>query len=235
MIFKQHHSGSHGNLYQVIANNGHSILIDPGVQWKKVQQALKYKLENVDFALCSHFHGDHSCSVRSVMRAGIDVYSSSDTFRKLDLEDERRAKNVIHFSLFHRDGFDVLCFNTIHDCDGSMGFVVRESGEYLLFCTDTACIKEKFPYPFSIIALEVSYDKEILIAKVKAKTINEQLAKRLLSSHQEKSVAMKYIEDSCDLSKCRQIHLLHTSDANLDKEKTRKEVEDKFFIETVVI
>jgi hypothetical protein len=61
------------------------------------------------------------------------------------------------------------------------------------------------------------------------------LAKRLLTSHMEKQNAMNYLQEFCDLSKCRQIHLLHCSGDNMDKEKVRIEFEKKFFIETKVV
>jgi hypothetical protein len=64
--------------------------------------------------------------------------------------------------------------------------------------------------------------------------INETLANRLLASHLEKSEAMKYIEQFCNIKKCVELHLLHLSADNLDKEKTRKEFESKFHITTII-
>lgn len=53
--FKVFHSGSSGNLYQVISGNK-SLLIDPGVPIKKIKQALDFKLSSVSGALISHQH-----------------------------------------------------------------------------------------------------------------------------------------------------------------------------------
>ena len=236
MIFQQIASGSKANLYTVTANNGERLMIECGLTWAKLQKALNYDL-NFTACLLTHEHKDHSKSVKQVMDAGIDVFSSKGTFTSLRLGKERRAWIVKHKTMYKFGEFAVIPFNSVHDAKEPLIYIVQCDGECLLFATDTSHIQQifKFSFPLAIIALEVSYDKAILFEKVKAKTINEQLAKRLLNSHQEKSVAMKYIDESCDLSKCRQLHLLHTSDANLDKEKTRQEFEDKFFIETVVI
>jgi len=105
-------------------------------------------------------------------------------------------------------------------------------------------IRQIFWLPFSIVAIECSYDKEILtnrlylsnedLEKESLTRINKTLAKRLLNSHMEKQTTIEYLDKYCDLSKCRQIHLLHMSRDNIDAEKICKEIENKFFIETVI-
>lgn len=121
-----------------------------------------------------------------------------------------------------------------HDADEPLGFVIHCDGEDLLFAPDTMLIKARFGCAFSIIAIECSYDKEILKTRVETGDINEALAKRLLTSHQERQVAMDYISKFCNLSKCREIQLLHLSNDNIDKEKTRKEFQNKFFVKVVI-
>ena len=169
------------------------------------------------------------------MRAGIDVYSSEETFFACGVIDNRRANAVIPKAIYEigvRD-FRFTAYASKHDAAGPLLFVVQCDGECMLFATDTSHIKQRFNYPFSIIAIECSYDIKILQERVDAKTINETVAKRLLSSHMEKQNTMKYLSEFCDLSKCRQIHLLHMSGDNLDKKATKKEFENKFFVETI--
>ncbi len=84
---------------------------------------------------------------------------------------------------------------------------------------------------FAIIAIECSYNKEYLAKRVREGTINEKLAKRLLSSHMEEKTCLNYLKDFCDLSKCREVHLLHMSADNINKERIKKEFEKELFIE----
>lgn len=56
MNFIQHSSGSKGNFYEVIANNGSRLIIDPGITWIKLQKALKYNLKSISGCLISHEH-----------------------------------------------------------------------------------------------------------------------------------------------------------------------------------
>ena len=235
MKFCQYYSSSKGNLYTVTANNGKRLILECGVTWKKLQKALSYDLTNIEACMLTHEHADHSKAVNKVMQAGIDVYTSHGTIEALGISHSRRAI-AVDPSICSRlilDSFDVAFFESNHDAQEPLYCIVRCDNEFLLFCPDTSHIKHKFNVQFTIIAIECSYDKDILQERVETKDINETLAKRLLTSHMEKQVAMRYIADFCDLSKCREIHLLHMSGDNLNKKQTRKEFEDNFFIETI--
>ena len=236
MKFVQHYSGSSGNLYTVESDDGHRLIIDPGVTWKKVRKALDYDLSGIVAALLSHEHKDHSKAVEDILAAGIDVYSSAGTFEALGLTGIRRTKPIADKTLIRLGAFEVLSFTTNHDAAEPMGFVVRDSiaGEYLLFATDTSHITQRFKLPFSIIAIECSYDKNILQHRVDTGDINETLAKRLLTSHMEKQTTTKYLTEFCDLSRCRELHLLHLSRDNIDAGQARREIENRFFIKTVI-
>ena len=241
MKFKQLYSGSTANAYVVTASNGKRLLIECGVTWPKLLKALNHNLDGIEACLLSHEHKDHSKAVVDVMKAGIDVYASEGTFEALGITPGRKA----HVLLGNRNPlitesqqvikhFIINAYGTNHDAEEPLLFVIWDDSEYLLFATDTSHIVQQFTMPFSIIAIECSYDGEILQRKVEEKTINETLAKRLLTSHLETKNTMRYLEEHCDLSKCREIHLIHMSGGNISKHRAKKECENKFFIETIV-
>lgn len=236
MQFKQHYSSSSGNLYEVIASNGQRLLLEMGVPWKKLQKALNFDLKDIQACFLTHEHKDHSKAVKDVISAGINVYASAGTFTSLGLYDERRTKFIRNKDLIRLKDFQVFAFSLNHDCIEPLGYIIRaiEENEYLFFAPDTGFITQQFSYKFNIIAIECSYDSNILQARVDTNDINETLAKRLLTSHLEKSETMRYIEQFCDLSHCREIHLLHLSRDNIDKVQAQKEFEEKFMIKTVV-
>ncbi len=242
MIFQQHYSGSTANLYTLQTTTGKTLLIEAGVSYKRLLKALNYDLSSIEACLLSHEHLDHSKAIFELMEAGIDIYTSAGTLSSLGITENcpqyRRCKVIANNTLVKLPSFQVYAFNTNHDAKEPLGFVIRETatGEFMLFATDTSHIEYNLKkYPFSIIALECSYSGETLRQRVESKTIDESLATRLLTSHLEKGRTMQYISEFCDLSKCRQVHLLHLSKENIDAEKARKEFEDKFFIETVII
>lgn len=245
MKFLSHYSSSKGNLYEVVAENGARLLIEAGVPWAKLQEALKYNLKGIEGCLISHEHKDHCKAFKKVMQHGIRVYSALSTWEALsgyegEYKHWRKATVVQDYEdgpkgLWFLESFDLLCFSVQHDVP-NLGYVIREraTDEYLLFVTDFFALEQKFPYPFSIVALSCSYEKEILQRLVDDKAIDEGLAKRLLFSHPSKEWLIGYLRDHVNLSKCRGIYLLHASASNLDAEAARREIEEEFMIETFV-
>jgi len=238
MHYEQLYSGSSGNLYVVTSNSGNRILIECGVPWRKLLKVLDYDLTSIAGCLISHSHKDHCKSALELINAGIPIYASKGTLDALGLIGARRTCTISNKDLVKNIGdFDVFVFDTEHDAPEPLGFIVRENllGEYLLFATDTSHIRYRFNIPFSLIAIELSYDRDILYDRVESKDIHESVAKRLLVSHFEKRNAIRYLMDFCDLSRCREIHLIHCSSDNLDIEQTRIEVEKQFYIKTITV
>lgn len=239
MQFNQLYSSSTGNLYMVTASNGKRLMIECGVVWSKLQKALNYDLSGIVGCLVSHEHKDHSKAVVDVMKAGINIFVSAGTLwsiESLEAEWQRRTKVIQDKTIvLLGTDFKVRAFATNHDATEPLGFAIKCDGEYLLFVTDTSHIKQRFPWPFSIIALECSYNKEYLAKKVEVGVVNETFAKRLLTSHMEEKEAMRYLTEFCDLSKCRQIHLLHMSADTINKKRVKMDFERKLFIEVRIL
>ncbi len=243
MKFTQKYSGSSGNLYTIRSGKAR-LIIECGVRWSKLRKSLGSDLTGIEGCFVSHLHQDHCKSAKQVVINGIDLYASAETLEYLDekvkplslkLTGHRKVRPVGVGSLINLKSFEVYCFETLHDCPGSLGFVVLEksTGEYLLFATDTKCIPVRFKHLFSIIAVEASFDADTLARKVESGEVNEALARRLLDSHQEIHEALRYIKEYCKLLRCIEIHILHMSGRNSDKKKTKKLFEDKLMIDTI--
>ena len=180
------------------------------------------------------------------MTAGIDVYASEGTFKAIDelLPLHRRAKVIRGKERFLiAKTFEVLPFVLInlegelcHDAAEPMGFKIKDvtDGEEMLFVTDTRSIVPKFGVEYSTVAICCSYNLAILRQREADGTIDPSLAKRLLVSHMEAETTKLYLRESCNLSKCTEIHLLHCSRDNLDAEKVRSEIESEFFTRTII-
>ncbi|KKN77255.1 hypothetical protein LCGC14_0362330 [marine sediment metagenome] len=241
MKFEQLFSSSKGNAHVVTANNGKRLLIECGVTWPLLQKALNYDLTSIEGCLLTHEHKDHSKAVQDVMKAGIDVHASYGTFEALDIAKKtkgsqslrihRRAVLVVENVIYKIGSFEVTAFNSHHDARQPFLFTIRNKKERMLFATDTSHIKQKFKTAFDIIAIECSYNEPYLRNRVEKGTINEQLAKRLLESHMSESNCLSYLQTYCNLDKCREIHLLHLSADNINKERIKREFEKKLFIE----
>lgn len=230
MKFDAPYSSSAGNLYIVTSQSGKKIIVDPGVKWDLILEALDYNLADVVGCLVSHGHiTDHCKSAPAVLDQGIPVYASWDTLEVVDIDGHRGTHPIESMTRFEVPPFSILPFKLDHDVP-NLGFVItdRETNEHLFFAVDTANIKPKFSCPFTIIAIGCNYDRAIVDRCVESGSLNEGGARRLIQSHMERSAAQKYVTKYCDLSKCQQINLLHMG-GYIDKEATKRDFEEATF------
>jgi len=232
MQFFKYASGSKGNLYEVRNNIGGRLLIECGLPWRKLQAALEFNLSGINGCLLTHAHLDHSKAITQVIDAGIDVYASAGTIDACGVNPTSRRVHLVSNNTLVRmnDGFDVLAFDVHHDCREPLGFIVRADDEFLLFATDTCKLTQRFVYPFAIVAIEASYDKNILADRLDLKQCHDSVAKRLLTSHMEWRNTRDYLTRCVNLSKCREIHLLHMSGDNINQHSVRKKIENELLI-----
>ena len=121
--------------------------------------------------------------------------------------------------------FTVLPFPVHHDCAEPFGFLIQsDTGDKLLFATDTYYIKYRFA-GLNYIMIEANYSKGILEENISAGKINPGLKHRIEKSHFEIGNVKAFL-GACDLSDCRAIHLIHTSDVNGDHGAFVNEVQE---------
>lgn len=224
MNFKSYHSGSSGNLHHVISEHG-ELLIDPGVTFQKVNHALDFKVSNISAALATHGHMDHCKAVPELMKSGIDCYMTQETADKLGLNGHR-LKIIDAMKPFKIGKFKVLAFPTQHDCEGSVGFVVSDGDERLLYITDSFYVRDRFA-GLNIIAIECNYSTETMLPDLNA--VRKQ---RLYKSHFSLENVKKFLQAN-DLSKVREIHLVHISRDNGDPKYFVSEIKKLTGIPTI--
>ena len=131
-------SGSKGNC-TLISSNGRYLLIDMGISAKKLRTKLKevdVDINNINHVLVTHGHSDHI--------AGIDLFSRDQIYAtRLTFEDLPFANELIPYQNYSINGFNVLVLPTSHDIEGSIGFVISDGNEKLVYITDTGYLYEK--------------------------------------------------------------------------------------------
>lgn len=225
MSFIVHASGSTGNLYQVISGDK-SLIIDPGIPIAKIKRALNFKLSNVSGALISHSHGDHSKAVHSLAKYGVNCWLTEPTAAGVGIKGHHRTKYIEPGLQYQIDCFSVIAFPTQHDCAGSVGFLISDGVNKLLFATDTFYIHNRFT-GVNIMAVECNYSKETL-----DKWLHPERKKRLYKSHFSLENVIKFLRAN-DLSNMREIHLIHMSQQNADPVWFKKEIERATGIQTI--
>ncbi len=212
-------SGSSGNCYRV-SDGVSSVLLDCGIPLKQIQQALNFELSSINGALVTHAHQDHIKVAKDLARLGINIYSSKGTFEACKLAGHR-FKTVKSMDIFNVGTFTVMAFDVKHDVPEPLGFVLRskETGEKLLYFTDTYYLEYKFP-GMNYIMGECNYSIKTL-----NENLNPTLRDRILESHMSLEHFVDFLQAN-DLSQLKEIYLLHLSSDNSD-EKLFKETVQK--------
>lgn len=206
MKFESLASSSAGNAY-IVSDNDTRILLECGVSHKKLQKLSGFSLSEFQGCLVSHEHKDHAKAVADLISRGMTVYMSQGTAEQLEAEG---AELIEHMEQFNIGSLDIVPFTTFHDAAEPLGFLIksRVDGDVLAFATDTVNLRYKFPN-LNILAIEANYDKNIL---ERCERMPEKVRHRITNAHMEIDTLCDYLR-SLDLSKCREVYLLHLSDA----------------------
>ena len=206
MKFEVLASSSHGNAY-IVEDQETRILLECGLSLKRLQELSGFTLSKFQACLVSHEHHDHSESAQKLINRGMSVYMSQGTAEALGVEGAELIESMEQFNV---GSLDIVPFATFHNVEEPLGFLIksRVDGDVLAFAIDTVNLRYKFP-GLNILAIEANYDKHILDRREK---MPEKTRYRITNSHMEIDTLCDYLR-SLDLSQCREIHLLHLSDA----------------------
>lgn len=225
-------SGSTGNAYR-ISDGQTSLLLDAGIPLKAIQVGCGFKTTQIKGCFVSHSHKDHSKAARDLSRLGIDIYTSQGTIDACGLTGHRihAIKELQEITV---GTFKVLPFDVQHDAPEPLGFLFTstETGEKLLYFTDTYYIKYRFQGLTHIMA-ECNYDKETLCKSVDAGYIPIEFVTRLIKSHMSLEHLLDMLKAN-DLSNVKQIYLLHLSSNNSDEIRFKTEVQKQTGAEVYV-
>lgn len=224
MVLKILGSSSKGNCY-VLTNGKHCLVIESGIKFREVERAIDYKISTLDGVIVSHNHNDHSKYVKEFIENMQPVYCSHGTAVSLGINTYRRCIQMQSETLYKIGNeetaeFSVMPFNVEHDAPEPFGFLIyhKDCGN-VLFLTDTYYSQYTFADVENII-VECNHDKELL----KASLLNTKLQERIAHTHLSLATCKELLQAN-DLSKVRNIVLIHLSLLNSDSELFKTEIE----------
>ncbi len=223
-------SGSTGNCYR-IGDGKTEILLDAGIPIKQIRIGCDFRLSAIAGAFISHRHNDHSKAVCDLAKAGIDIYAPEDVFTAKGVSGRRY--NIIESGIIESKAEKwiivgtllVLPFDCHHDVP-NLGYYIHstETGENLLYFTDTYYIRPVFPNLHYIMA-EANYSNEAIDQSISDGRIPISMKKRLVQSHMSIDNLLIMLQQN-DLSKVKQIYLLHLSNNNSREDDFKKRVQE---------
>ena len=215
MYFKPIASSSAGNAYLVQEGNLVPLLIDPGVRFGALSRALANGSAGLSGCLISHQHGDHAKAVGAMANRGVPLYTSRECADALGVE----AFHVEHGQTVDISGWRVTAWDAVHDVR-CLGFIIDSpSGDRLLYCTDSAYVPYRFD-GLTHIAIGANYSEAILAARVESGAMDKTHGQRVLDCHMSIERVIEFLRAN-DLSKLRELHLLHLSSGNSNEAEFR--------------
>lgn len=214
-------SGSSGNCY-VLDDGNSMVMIEIGIPWKKIQQLLNFKTSRITFAISGHRHHDHSGYIKDALKAGIDVYTLQDVVDAYSLSGHRIHAIKPH-ERFQVGLWKVLPFDVEHDVE-ALGFLIANGDERLLYLTDSPYTTYRFD-GLTHIMVECNFQADLLTNNILSGALPSVVGRRVRRSHFSLENVIAFLKAN-NLSKCREIHLLHLSSGNSDEEVMKKEIQE---------
>lgn len=215
-------SSSSGNCY-LIDDGETKLLLEAGISLKRIQKGTAYQVTSVAGCLVTHEHQDHSKAVNDLMGIGIDCYMSKGTAAAINAQDFR-CKEIMPNVIVDIGTWLIKPFDTRHDASEPFGYLLysNNTGERLVFITDSYYVPYKFA-DLNYIMVECNYSDEMLNRNFINGSINEARRKRIMRSHMSLENCKELLRAN-DLSKVKEIHLLHLSDENSVEDQFKKEI-----------
>lgn len=223
-------SSSAGNAYLVTSPGVAPLLIEAGIPIKKLREKLwtqGVSLSDLAGCLVSHEHGDHSKTVDDLLRMGVDVCMSRGTAEIMGWDGHHRWHCLEANKDFHiGSSWLIHPFALHHDAEEPLGFFIHpyHQDERLLFIPDTEFVHNRFE-GVTILAIECNNVEEILSRNIVEGKVNTALGRRVRRNHMSLERVIAMIKAN-DLSRCREIWLLHLSDSNSDEARMVREVQE---------
>jgi len=213
-------SGSSGNAY-LIGDGRTRLLLDAGIPFKRIQIGCGFRTSSIDGCLVTHRHGDHAAAIPKLLQRGITVYSNADVAEFYEGVQELAALREYTVGTFL-----VLPFDAVHDVP-CYGYQVTSTatGEKLVYITDSAYVRYTFT-GLTHIMIEANYDEDIMLGNVRDEKIPFSLAERVAGTHMSIDTLIDLLRAN-DMTKVRQIYLLHLSDNNSDAEVFKRLVQQE--------
>lgn len=213
-------SNSRGNCY-ILDNGKEALVIEAGVDFRKVKQAIGFNVRRIVGCIMSHEHKDHAGRIRQVIANGIPTLALPSVYQTHGCTPVLGAE-IEDGKAYRMGNFVIDTFPVEHDVP-CVGFLIKhpDIGK-MLFLTDTMMCRYTFR-GLTQIMIEANYADDILQKRIDSGDVNPAMRPRLMRSHMELETT-KGILRANDLSAVENIILIHLSDGSSDEQRFLSEI-----------
>lgn len=162
----------------------------------------------------THEHKDHAKAAADFIKHGVDVYMTTGTAMALGLGKSHRL-NLIDDKEFSPDAYrEFWAFKVKHDAAEPVNFFISDKEERILYLTDLGEVPKFNCLDATKILIETNFSEQDLMTS----KIDTKQKHRILENHLSVEKAARFLKSS-DLSRCKEIYLIHISERHGDGEK----------------
>jgi phosphoribosyl 1,2-cyclic phosphodiesterase len=214
-------SSSSGNA-TIISDGETTLLLDAGISAKNIRVLSGFA--KIDGVFITHEHQDHSKAAKDLAKYGAEIYTGQGTIDALGISGHRyhAMKSLESVTV---GTFNIMAFDVTHDAQEPLGFYVKSAatGESAVYFSDTAYVKYTFSGLTHILG-ECNHGEYELRQSVRNNVIDAALAKRILKNHMSLERFAEFLQAN-DLSRLKQIYLIHLSDNNSNPERIKHTIQ----------
>ena len=221
-------SGSAGNAYLLDDGAGHRLLLECGIPFKKLLEALDFNLLQLSGCLLTHEHQDHSKAVKDLLKHGVQVYCSKGTAKALGIDDHWNCKAVPELMEMAVDkSWKFVPIKAEHDAVEPFIYLIysRFAKAHILFATDTYFIRYKMPETLTHMLIECNYSMEHLNENIADGIVDASRKRRILHSHMNLDTLKEFIRAN-KFPLLEAVYLIHLSNDNSEEDRMIKEIEE---------
>ena len=221
-------SSSKGNCY-LLDDGEVPLLLEAGLPINQIKERLwkaGYNLSDIKACLISHSHKDHSRAAKAIMKYGIDMVLTMETMEAIDLYSPHIIPIDPIYPPLHIGPWVIKAFATEHDTPGAVGYYLYNCStqEIVFFATDTAYIRNRFQ-GLTHIMVECNYDPEALDEALENGELDNPQRLRIMETHFGLENVLEFLKAN-DLSKLKEVWLLHISERHIDPKKAKEKVQE---------
>ena len=161
-------SGSKGNSTLLIGSQK-KLLIDVGFSYPKMKMLLNnynISFDDIDGILITHTHKDHILGLKSIVnKHHIKVFTNIIMYQELiKIIDEQDI--IINEDEYSISEFNISVIHTSHDAIGSVGFIINDQFNSMVYITDTGYINKCYIERLmnkNLYIMESNHDIEMLM------------------------------------------------------------------------
>lgn len=234
-------SGSKGNC-SYIETSSARFLIDIGITYQRLKKELEkmnLTLEDIDALLLTHAHNDHTSGLKVTLKhTNFKIYTNNEMLKELIVPIEN-YRIELYQETIHLNNTKITIFKTSHDAKGSVGFIIEDEKNSLVYITDTGYINKKnfkLLTNKNIYYIESNHDEKMLMNG----PYPYYLKQRIISDegHLSNTTTAKYLKELIGKN-TKYIILAHLSEHNnkeeLALEATEEALKDISFTPQILV